>query len=183
MTSRAHLCIDRRSSTVLASICFVVLGALSGCSSAADEASERIVERAAEGAAGEGVDVETSDSGVEIRTEDGGVISTRGDLPPGFPDLALLDGEIISAVAVEEAGGGGFAVTLRLPGDAEEVVTEAADRLIAQGFGIQEGGTIPGLATVHLAGRADGRDLEVAISALSDGGVTLQYLVAPAATS
>ncbi len=100
-----------------------------------EEATERGVEELAE-AEGNGsadVDLDLEDGEVSV-SGDGGSFSMGGDLPESFPAdrVPLIDGELLTAVEVDDASTRGWAVTIRsTDADAFE---QARDRLLDAGF-------------------------------------------------
>lgn len=155
------------------------LGTLGACGEdAADAIAENAAENAVERAAGEDVDIDIDEGGgdVSVTTGDGSFSATTGELPDGFPDIPLLDGEIISAVAVDQGADSGWSVSMQLDGEAEQRLDEAIALLVGAGFTTDENSRVPGL----VAAQVSDDELDVFLTVLPGDGVTVQYTVTPA---
>ncbi|UFU06760.1 hypothetical protein [Ruania halotolerans] len=126
-----------RRSTVCAMAAAIALATVAGCSvdSLIEEGVERAVEEAAE-AEGENVDVDLdSEDGGFVVESDEGSFSVGGDLPDSFPgeDIPLIDGEILSASAMQSDGASGWAVQIQATG--ADAFERAQQALEGAGFG------------------------------------------------
>lgn len=113
--------------------------AAAGCGG--DKVAESLSERMIEGVASGNVDVDVdvdSDSGeVTLRDKDGNTVTSFSQqLPPNFPDnVAMIDGDVVSAVETDVEGGKGYVVVLVPKGnDAEAVFKEAGAQLEGKGW-------------------------------------------------
>lgn len=110
--------------------------ALTGCSMAAEEATEALVE------SGTGADVEIDDDGesVSIETEDGSIEISGGEsatLPDGFPeDMPVYDGQIVMAQSVDTPEGTGYNVGIQTSDSEDDVAAWYSDELANEGWTI-----------------------------------------------
>lgn len=153
----------------------LVLAVGPGCLTACGgDPAEELTERAVERAAGGDVDVEADgDGNLSITSDEGSFSATTGELPDGFPDVPLLDGEIISAVSMDQGSDTGWTVSMLLDGDPETLLEEAVDLLEDAGFSAGENARAPGLA----AAQVSDAELDVFLTALPGDGVTVTYTV------
>ena len=149
-----------------------------------DDIASGLAERAVEEAGGGDVDVEVGDDGESFSITDGegNTVASGQGLPDGFPDqVPLIEEEILSGVSAGGASGEGWAVTMLTDRPAAEVLEEATGLLEGAGFSSEGQGSMSmgELQTVQLT---DGT-WQVSLSVIdADGEVTVQYLVAPAAS-
>ncbi|MFD0806391.1 hypothetical protein ACFQ0K_09870 [Nocardioides caeni] len=114
-----------------------VTGMLLVTACSAEDIAEKATEKVVEDQLGDGADVDVDTDNGEVRIDDGdGNSYVSGDqLPDDFPDeIPLVDGTILSGVAVDEAGGRGWSVAVQVDTDAQGAVEEAARLLEEAGF-------------------------------------------------
>lgn len=122
------------------------------------------------------VSVSKDGSKIDIESEDGSVKGGSGKLPAGFPadEVPLVDGEILTAIAVDQTGGGGWSISILADGGAEGRHSEAISLLKAAGFEADAEQTVTGTAMTILV--AD--DYRVLLgSTPQDGQTLMQYTV------
>lgn len=158
----------------LAALAVVPALALAGCSS--DEPAEKAVEEAVEDAAGGSADVDIDDDSIKIETDEGEV-SVGQDLPDDFPsDVALVDGEVVSAMSMAGKGWTVSVQTDQSMEDLSEVADDARARL-GDDYDVattMENDTMSGYVL-------QGDTYLVTVSASQgEGGALVSYTVAPA---
>jgi hypothetical protein len=121
---------------VLLVVIVLAVGALTGCSCAAEEASEALVEQSTGG------EVEIDDEGesISIETEEGSMEISGGDsaaVPDGFPsDMPLYDGTIVMGQVFETEEGTAFNVGITTSDSANDVAAWYSDEFSAEGWSV-----------------------------------------------
>lgn len=146
-----------------------------------DSAVESAVEKGIESATGSEIDVDEDGGNLSIKTEDGEVSFGGGaELPDGFPeaDVPLIDGEIISAMRIQNETSDGFGINMTVQGTIADVHDEAAGLL--QGAGFTET-TVSDLGEMRSSGYEGSGDVAgVVLTSMADtdeGTVVVGYVV------
>ncbi|GAA1520668.1 hypothetical protein [Nocardioides humi] len=116
-----------------------LLGAtlLTGCS---EDLGERLAERAVEEQFGEGAQVDIDADGVRIEDGEGNSYVSGTGLPVDFPDdIPLVDGRVLSGVAVDDREARGWSVNVEVDDDAQAAFDAAVLLLVEAGFKEQAG--------------------------------------------
>ncbi|WP_159619234.1 hypothetical protein [Ruania rhizosphaerae] len=150
-------------------VAVVAMATVTGCSGLIEGGVERVVEEAAE-AEGENVDVDLdSEDGGFVVESDEGSFSVGGDLPDSFPaDVPLIEGEILSASAMESQEGSGWAVQIQAMG--EDAFERAEQSLRDAGFGESEESYSMSSGDMEMVGLANDQ-WQVTLSSITSEGV------------
>lgn len=129
------------------------------------------------------VKVDKDGSDFTVEGSDGTKVEGGTELPDGFPEeVRLVEGRIIQALRAEDAGGGGFSVSVEVDGDVGPVADDAIALLEDAGFtdaGYQA--STADAVTTSLTS-ATWQVLVMVTSSGDDGTVYVSYTVAPASS-
>lgn len=117
-------------------VCAVVLASCG----AGEALTERVVEEAAERAAGGEVDINTDDGSVTVETDEGSVSIGGGELPEGLPDeFPVPDGlEVFGSISQEGQDGRTVGFQATSQDSFEDLVAYFDDELAAGGWTITD---------------------------------------------
>lgn len=162
-----------RPAASLAPLLAVVALVAGGCGEAADQVSEKTVERQLEDATGDDVDVDVDGDSVKVETSDGTVEAGTGQLPQGYPEgqVPVVDGEIVLGIA---AGADGFSVAVNYDGSVDDAWAAARDALTSAGMSEEEGAPVAGEAGGAFTGNGYNAFVTVADSS---GDTLVSYIV------
>lgn len=144
---------------------------LAGCGS--DDVAEKVAEEALEEAAGGSADVDVDDDGLTVTDDEGNTSTIGTDLPDDFPvdDVPLLEGEVLSATAVE---GKSFMVMIQVDGAAEAAQDDAVALLTDAGYDGESESMAEGFYTAQLTKPG----FEVGVNTVeAEGAAQVQYVV------
>jgi len=166
--------------SALAATAVLALGALSACGG--ESVTDRLTEKAIENSGGEGVDVDVDSDNGEVRIEtDEGTFSSGNELPANFPDdIPLLDAEILSAVASDNASGTGdlgFVIAMQTDLSDADAVAQATELLTDAGFVPDE--TSSASEDMFGASVLNREPYQVLVTAIAGDPTLVQYYVGP----
>jgi len=163
--------------TGVALVALLAVAALTGCSFAAEQASEAILE----GATGTDVEIDDDGGSVSIETEDGSVDISGGEsaeVPEGFPsDMPLYEGTLLMASTMDTEDGTVYSLGIETTDDTGDVGDWYRDKLYDEGWSTVSEITNDSGGSAMTSFGVEKGDIQGQVIILSDSGQPTQVSI------